>query len=65
MSDTTIINSKAIQNLLAQSESQLGRGGGQVAGAKGTSFHQLLEGALNDKASDFWPRPPALGGVRP
>jgi hypothetical protein len=43
MSSTTVINSKAIQALISRSESQSTQ-------PKGSSFHQLLEGALSEEA---------------
>jgi hypothetical protein len=50
MSDTTIINSKAIQSLLAHSETQLGQPASGASTQAGASFHQLLEKAVNDDA---------------
>jgi len=50
MSDTTIINSKAIQSLLAQSETQLGQSATSAGAKTGSSFHQLLEKAVSDDA---------------
>ncbi len=49
MSETTIINSKAMQTLLAQSENRLGDKTAS-SGATGPSFHQLLENTVSDDA---------------
>jgi hypothetical protein len=49
MSETTIINSKAMQSLLAQSESRLSQTS-TLSASSGPTFHQLLEKTVSDDA---------------